>query len=81
MRAISDLNSAATLALPPATRGGLAEICAIRANLAFQRMDLPGAVTAVRWATAYLTDDVPGGFLQNIRDLRGVIAFNRGLTE
>jgi LuxR family maltose regulon positive regulatory protein len=72
--------SAETLALPADTRGGLAEILCIRANLAFHHQNLPRVLELSRQALAYLTEDVDRGLFQTRRTFDGVAWFNMALV-
>ncbi len=60
--------------------GALGEIACIRANLAFQRMDLASVLALSQQALGYITDDVEMGLFQSKIAILGVTAFNMGLA-
>ncbi|MCK4724769.1 MAG: hypothetical protein KAT29_03160, partial [Anaerolineales bacterium] len=68
-----------SLALPPETRGALAEICCIRTSLAFNQFDLPKVLTLSQRTHAYLTEDVQGGLFNIKQDILAVSYFNQAI--
>ena len=67
--------------LPPVTRGALAEVCCLYANLGFHRMDPARVVALSQRALELMGQDVDQGVFQSATDIRAVIRFNLALVS
>jgi LuxR family maltose regulon positive regulatory protein len=68
-----------SLALPPETRGALAEICCLRASLAINQYDLPKVFEQSHLSESYLNNDAQSGLFNEKRDIQAVSYFNQAI--